>query len=362
MNVENITAYHIGDCYRIVFINGEFSPQHSLLDNLPEKIILTHSSKAMIDCNDLFQQVNLSAQLPGLSQFHWLNGALSGDGLFLFIPDNVELTKPIHLLYLTLNENTSAAVMRHPRHHIQLGVNSRVSLLEEYVGLGATNYFNNVMTKVSAGRNAQLNYYKLQRESTAAFHIANTQIEQAQDSQVRAFHIALGGRLNREDVNFSLQQTGAACELSGFYYPQAQQHIDFHTRIDHQSAQTHSKQYYKGMIAAQGYAVFNGKVNVHPQAQRITAEQTNHNLLLDESAEVNTKPELAVFADNVRCSHGATVGNLDPNALFYLRSRGIPEKLARRLLMHGFVNEILDRLPDPLIVNYVKNQVISGES
>ncbi len=196
-------------------------------------------------------------------------------------------------------------------------------------------------------------------KTTDAFHIANTCVDQSRDSLIRAFHIALGGQLNREDLNVALNEAGAQCELSGYYYPRARQHIDFHTRIDHHRAHTNSQQYYKGMIASQGRAVFNGKIIVHPKAQHITARQENHNLLLEDSAEIDTKPELEVFADNVQCTHAATVGNLDANALFYLRSRGIPEELARHLLMRGFAEEILDLLPSPQIAQYL--QTVMGE-
>lgn len=144
--------------------------------------------------------------------------------------------------------------------------------------------------------------------------------------------------------------------MSGFYYPQADQHIDFHTRIDHHHAHTQSKQYYKGIIAEHGHGVFNGKIIVHPQAQQVTAEQSNRNLLLGSFAEIDTKPELEVYADNVRCSHGATTGHLDANALFYLRSRGIEEAAALDLLTNAFAQEIFDHLPDPELALYLRGQ------
>lgn len=331
--------------YQLVFIDGVFSPAHSLLADLPEKLVLT---------NNADQQTSVLPAQQKLSVFHWLNGALMADGLFLEVPNNLELAKPIHMVYLT----TTPEFMHHPRHHIRLGAHSRVTILEEYRSLSTGSYFNNVLTHITLGENARLDYYKLQRESAEAFHIANTYVAQSRDSQVRAFHIALGSRLNREDIHFALQQPGSECELSGFYYPKAQQHIDFHTRIDHLQSHTRSRQYYKGMMADHGRGVFNGKIIAHPQAQQITAEQENHNLLLSSTAEVNTKPELEVFTDTVHCTHGATVGNLDANALFYLRSRGIPENLARHLLMCGFANEILTQLPEKTVANYIQDLVI----
>lgn len=350
---QDLSAYRIADTYRLVFIDGVFNAQFSAYDDLPEKILLTSCSDAMARFPQLYQQRTAASSSSALSVFHWLNGALMADGLFLSVPDNCELRKPLHLLYLTTN-SSNGAIMRHPRHIIHLGTQSRAVVLEEYCGLEGSHYFNNIMTKITVDQNAQLDYVKLQRENTAAFHIANTCIDQSRDSRIRAFHIALGGKLNREDLNVALNEAGAHCELSGYYYPRAGQHIDFHTRIDHHSAHTHSQQYYKGMVAAQGRAVFNGKIIVHPGAQQITARQENHNLLLADSAEIDTKPELEVCADNVQCTHGATVGNLDANALFYLRSRGIPEELARHLLMRGFAQEILDLLPSPQIAQYLQ--------
>jgi Fe-S cluster assembly protein SufD len=343
----------IADSYRLVFVDGKFSPEFSNYQDLPQKILLTHNTESLAISPKFYQ--NFSTE--NLSIFHFLNGALMSDGLHLFVPDNYLLNRPVHLLSITTSP--TKAVMHHPRHHIHLGVNSRVEFVEEYYGLGQSTYFNNVMTQISIGDNAELHYYKIQRENPSAFHIANTSVIQGRDSRFRAFHLAVGAKLNREDVHVELKNDGADCELSGFYYPQARQHMDFHTRIDHSHARTHSRQYYKGMIAAQGHAVFNGKIIVHPQAQQITAKQENHNLLLANSAEVDTKPELEVFADNVQCTHGATVGHLDLNALFYLRSRGIPEDLARNLLMRGFIQEILDLLPSPAVATYL--QKIVGE-
>lgn len=347
--VMDLSTYFIEGTDRLVFINGIFSATYSLLGDLPEKVVLTHCMDVITPDAALYQT---AVSQHALSVFHWLNGAFSEDGLFLHVPENIKLRKPIHLLYLT----TTSGKMHHPRHIIQLGENSQLSLLEEYGGLGDNHSFNNVMTQIAVGQNATLHYYKLQQEAASTFHIANTHIEQSKDSVVRAHHIALGAKINREDLNVSLKEAGAECELSGFYYPKSQQHIDFHTRIDHDHSQTGSRQYYKGMIAQHGRAVFNGKIIVHPKAQNIKAKQENHNLLLSKSAEIDTKPELEVFADNVDCTHGATVGHLDPNALFYLRSRGIPEGLARQLLMFGFFNDILERFPDKRIAEYVKKK------
>jgi len=349
----DISAHRMPESYYLVFIDGVWRPEYSEWDGLPKTVLLTDCAEAVIRYPDRYQQAITACAPSNLSSFYSLNGALNRDGLFLAIPDHVELTKPIHVCYLT----TGDAVMHHPRHLIHLGAHSAVSLLEEYTGVDRRCYFNNIVTHISVSANARLNYYKLQAESTHAFHIAHTIIDQAGDSQVRTGHIAIGSRLNRDDLQFGLQQPGASCELAGFYYPQSHQHLDFHTRIDHQSSRTRSRQYYKGIIAGEGRAVFNGKIVAHSQVKQVIAQQVNHNLLLSKSAEVDTKPELEVFADDVQCTHGATVGYLDDSALFYLRSRGIPERLAQQILMNGFAQEVFDRFPDPAIAEYVQQKI-----
>lgn len=333
----------LSDCFRLVFINGHFSPGHSNLDGLPDSIILQENLGLE---NGLIKPEELST-------FYWLNGALLNTGMILTIPSQVELTKPIHLIYYTADKDFE--IMQHPRHIIQIGAQARAVLLEEYRGDGQS-YFNNVVTKISLAEGAHLNYYKLQRENRLSFHIANTSIEQSADSQLQAFHIALGSQINREDFNIKLQGKGAQCELAGFYYPQTGQHIDFHTRIDHECPHTISRQFYKGMIDGSGRGVFNGKIIIHPQARHAQALQKNDNLLLSDMAEMNTKPELEVLTDEVSCVHGATVGQLDAESLFYLRSRGIDEGTARSLLKKGFIDDVLNRIPDPVMADYINQE------
>ncbi len=346
------SAYYLPDSYRLVFINGEFSPDHSHWQDLPKEITLSRIHNLENSQIDLYHEMSRLPAENALSNFHWLNGALMGDGLFLVMPDKIELTKPLHLLYLSTENNEP--LMQHPRHIIHLGQHSRLTLVEEYAGFGDQCYFNNVVSKISLGQGAHLDYYKLQRESAGGIHIANSFIEQGADSRLRAFHTALGGKLNREDFNVLLKGSRAECELSGFYYPKSGQHIDFHTRIDHFDSQTISRQYYKGMIADDGHAVFNGKIIAHPLTKQVQAEQKNYNLLLSDSAGVDTKPELEVYSDEIQCSHGATVGNLDEDAIFYMRSRGISEELARNLLMSGFAQEVLNRIPHVQIAAKLK--------
>lgn len=346
-NKIDISAYIIEDTYRLVFINGSFIAELSSLDGLPDKVVLTSAQS----------KLSKAYKDHSLSPFIFLNGALMTDGFFLQVPANIELLQPIHILYLTTSD-LHAPHMQHPRHSIQLQENSSAIVIEDYCQLSSGSYFNNVVTEMTIGDNAHLDFYKIQRESDDAFHIANTIVQQQQNSRVCAYHIGTGSQLSRDDLQFALQESGASCELIGLYYPKQHQLIDYHTRIDHFQSHTHSQQYYKGILADFGKGVFNGKIIAHPYAQQVTAKQANHNLLLSKTAEINTKPELEVYADNVKCTHGATVGNIDKNSLFYLQSRGISADVAQNLLLSGFANEILDRLPNRTIANFIREQIM----
>lgn len=327
------------------FVDGVWQQLNA---NLAPGIIIT-SIKSMLD-----KEIDLDFPEQCQTMFTQLNLALMTDGLFVFIPKNVVLAKPIHLRY----HNVQAGVMHHPRHIIVAEDNAEFSLVEEYVG--DANYFNNVVVKISLGNNAKLNYTKLQRESTTAFHIANTLVELGSDAVFNSYHIGIGAKIARDDVNLSLAKQGASCALYGLYSPRGSQLIDYHTRINHQVGNTHSKQIYKGLVDDKARAVFNGKVVVEPNAQKITAHQNNANLLLSPNAEVNTKPELEIYADDVKCSHGATVGQLDEKSLFYLRSRGIPLDIARAMLTTAFAEEIFNEIQPAPVLHYV-NQQLQGK-
>ncbi|MBS0352164.1 MAG: Fe-S cluster assembly protein SufD [Proteobacteria bacterium] len=337
-----VEKYFIPDTYRLVFINGVLNSTYSSLSELAQRIFL----KMEPEFSD--------REFAHFSSFYWLNGALTNQGCQLFIPENISLDHPIHLLFFSEN---ASGTMFHPRNRVVLSTNSQATIIEEYAGIGAGPYFQNAVNQISLAANAQLNYYKIQKESLDSFHIANTLFELAHDSLVRSYHFALGASISRDDIIFNLNETGASCELYGFYFPKANQNIDFHTRVDHFSAHTLSSQYYKGMIDHQGHGVFNGKMIIHPNTQQVSAHQQNANLLLSESAAIDSKPELIVLADDVRCSHGASIGNLDQNAIFYLKTRGIPETMARTMLMQGFINDLLDKVPQSLLADHIHHAI-----
>ncbi len=348
----DLANYQLENTNTLVFINGHYQQQLSVLNAVPDGVVISNALSANHQSTYAEYFKSNSSQLTAFAQ---LNAALLTDGLFLFVPAGVVIEQPIHLLYV--NTKNDMAYMQHPRHTIVVQANSQVTVFEEYVGLDQATYFNNVVTNIHAAAGACVNYYKCQRESKAAYHIANTWVHQQQDSQVNTYHFAIGAKLAREDLHFDFAASGCDANLIGFYHGGPQQHTDYHTRIDHQHPHCQSQQDYRGIVHANAHSVFNGKVVVHPHAQQTKALQSNKNLLLAPSAEVDTKPELEIYADDVQCSHGATVGQLDETALFYLQSRGINKNQAIELLTYAFVNELLQALPHKAIATRIQHLV-----
>jgi Fe-S cluster assembly protein SufD len=217
-------------------------------------------------------------------------------------------------------------------------------VVESYVALGGGPYLTNAVSELVLGEGASLAHYKVQRESVAAYHIGTTEVYQPRDSVFTSFSIAMGARLARNGLDVLLDAEGAACTLNGLYWVDGTRHVDNHTAVDHAKPRGTSRELYKGILDGKARGVFNGKVIVRPDAQKTDAQQMNRNILLSEDATIDTKPELQIFADDVKCAHGAAVGQLDPQAVFYLRSRGLGAETARRLLTYGFASEITSQL------------------
>lgn len=342
----DLSHHSIPGTYQIVFIDGHYHPTLSQWGDLEQIVTLSSTNTA------LPTQAYPNSK-P--SVFAHLNAALMTEGLCLNIPAHAEIKKPIHLLYL--NTEHSAGLMHHPRHLINVGENAEISFIEEYADTHDQTYFNNVVTTIYANQNSRVNYYKLQNQSNNNFHIANIQIIQQTGSQVNSCQISLGSQLTRDDLHFHLQGSGAECQANGFYYVDHNRHIDNHTQIIHEVAQTTSGQNYQGILTDKGRGVFNGKVIVNPYALKSKARQANKNLLLTKSAEINTKPELEIFVDDVSCTHSATIGSLDEESLFYLQSRGIMRKNAEQMMIGAFAAEVLDTIADSAIYEYIREQV-----
>ena len=239
------------------------------------------------------------------------------------------------------------------------GANTQAKIVESYVGLDNAVYFTNAVTEIVAGENSVIDHYKLQRESVQAFHVATLQIQQARSTSFSTHSISMGGALVRNDVNAVLDGEGCESVLNGLYLVRGQQHVDNHTTIEHAKPHCSSRELYKGVLDEKARGVFNGRIIVRPGAQKTDSKQTNKNLLLSEEALVNTNPQLEIYADDVKCTHGATIGQLSADALFYLRSRGISLETARNLLTYAFASDITGRIKIEPIRRELENVLFS---
>jgi Fe-S cluster assembly protein SufD len=244
-----------------------------------------------------------------------------------------------------LTADAGAVIAAYPRLLVLAEPNSRATLVESYVSLSGEPHFNNAVTEIVLENGAALDHVKLLKEGVATFHMATTEVYQNRDSHFRNWSLALTGGWVRQDLHVALDAEGAACACDGLYLLTEGRHVDHHLLVDHWKPQGTSSQLYKGILEGKSTAVFNGKTFVHAGAQKTAATQTNKNLLLSENATVDTKPELEIYADDVKCSHGATVGQIDPEALFYFKSRGIGEARARQLICYGFAREVVEKSP-----------------
>jgi Fe-S cluster assembly protein SufD len=331
--------------HRLVFIDGYYSAHLSCLQALPPGVILTNLATACVE-NESLLRTYLTAEQSAKTAFFQLNSAFMTDGAFLYLPPNCTLELPIHLLYLTspASSHSESLRMMPVRNVITVADNARAVVYEDYQSSTGI-YFTNVVTQVFIENGSRLHFCKVQNESPQASHVAQLAFFQQQDSCLVAQSCSLGGDLAREDWHCSLQKPGAQASFHGFYLPIQQQQMDCYLHIDHLTAKGTSEVLYKGVIMGKSKAAFRGKVLVQQDAQQTSAHLYNQNLLLARSAEVNTKPELEIYADDVTCQHGATVGQIDEEMLFYLRSRGIPLDKAYQLLVFAFMNEILEKIP-----------------
>jgi Fe-S cluster assembly protein SufD len=275
-----------------------------------------------------------------------LNTAKFEDGAFVHIPRNTLVEEPLWIDFTAVPDRAT-----HPRNLIIVDANSQVRIVERYKGTGR--YFTNAVTEIVVGENSIVEHVKLEEESLEAFHVATVQVRQARNSNFKSHNISFGGALVRNDVNAVLS-TGCESTLNGLYLAGGKQHIDNHTALDHAAPHAASYEVYKGILDGTSSAVFNGKIFVRKDAQKTNAKQTNKNLVLSEGATINTKPELQILADDVRCTHGATVGQLDEEALFYLRTRGIRKTEARDLLIYAFARDIIERIGVPSVSEYLE--------
>lgn len=325
--------------HRLVFINGQYAAEFSRVGELPAGIQLTHLGGLLQS-----QPQTLGDQLGRQASFEdaaltALNTALFQDGVVINVADGVQMETPIHLVFIT--DRDEQAVASFPRNLIKLGKGSSIQVLETHVGSPGASYFTNSVMEIELDEAADLDHYKLQSDSIAAHHIASTYVNQRGTSTYRNHYFAFGGALSRNEIACMLDGEQVETVLNGLYMISGNQLADCRTRIDHAKPNCESHELYKGILDNHARGVFNGRIHVHPDAQKTDAKQSNQALLLSDDAVIDTKPELEIYADDVRCTHGATIGELDDTALFYLRSRGIPEPLAHKMLIFAFANDVV---------------------
>jgi Fe-S cluster assembly protein SufD len=325
----------------LVFVDGAYRKDLSSVDGLPAEVRVGSLAAAL---SERALERHLTTVADAQRQpFTALNTAFLADGVFVYVPDGVSLRTPIHALFVTSSEATPTMV--HPRVLIVLGASSQASIIESYESRHRTRSFTNVVTEVVAGENASLHHYKIQRESPAGFHVGSIAARAARNSALVFHSISLGGALVRNDVTVTLDGEGAICTLNGVYLTDGSRLVDNHTTIDHAKPHCDSREVYRGVLADKSRAVFNGKIVVRPDAQKTDAKQTSKALLLSADAQINTKPQLEIFANDVKCTHGAAVGQMDDEAIFYLRARGLDEGEARHMLIRAFAGEVLNQIP-----------------
>ena len=327
----------------LVFANGRYRADLSVRRPLPPGVHLGSLSEALSGGGDGL--VPHFSRSPA-NAFTDLNTMLMEDGVFLHVGKEVEVPEPIHLLFLA--SGGERPVMVHPRNVIVAGEGSRVTVVERYAGLSAAGSLVNAVTDITAGRSASVVHYRFQEDGPDAYHIASLRARQGKGSRFAAHSVSLGARLSRSDVHAVLDGEGAECLLNGLYLGNGEQHVDHFTTIDHAKPEGSSREYYRGILDGRSRGVFRGRVIVRKDAQKTDARQSNRNLLLSRESEADSRPQLEIHADDVKCTHGATVGPLDEEKVFYMRSRGIDESSARGLLAYAFAADILGRfdLPD----------------
>ena len=332
----------------VTLINGVISGCEALADALPAGVIIQPLSQALLEHQDKVKPY-LNQIIQQQHGFHALNTCMIDIGLFIYVPKNVSVATPLLLSHW----QDAPDQVTYLRHLVVMEEGSALTLIEDYQGDASTCYVSNTITEVALAPHAKLRHYKSQRESSLAYHIGHIAVKQAKASDFSSHSFSLGGLVVRSDITIQLNEPEAQCLMNGVYMPTGIAHVDHHTRVLHNAPNCQSTQDYKGILNGNARAVFNGQVFVAKDAQHTLAKQSNKNLLLSKNTEIDTKPQLEIFADDVVCTHGATVGQLDEDALFYLATRGIDREQATRYLVQAFMIENIRLLPDAEIAAWI---------
>jgi Fe-S cluster assembly protein SufD len=335
--------YAVPGASTLVFVNGRFAPALSSIASLPAGVTLRNLAGAIGPQGDLLSQYLGQYAKLDHNGFTALNTAFVKDGLFLHVASGVDAGAPVHAVFVSDHRAEGAAT--HPRNFILIEPRARAAVIESYVGLTGGTYLTNSVTEAVVQDGAYLEHTKIQRESEQAFHVGTTHLHQGRDSRGLSFSVSFGGAISRNNLDLILDGPGIDSHLLGMYMGRGRQEVDNHTFILHAHPNCSTREVYKGILDGRSHGIFNGKIYVTPEAQKTDAKQTNRALLLSDTARIDTKPQLEIFADDVKCTHGATVGSLDPLAAFYLKSRGIPATRAHKILTYAFAAEVLEEIP-----------------
>lgn len=341
--VENLYRIEGLDSIKLVFVDSVYS--ESLSDSsFPEGVQLVRFQKA----NEI-QKGMISTYLNSVLEvgerakphvFSSLNNSELADGVLLFVPRNFTLEQPVQVIHISTSKVTSQ-----PRALVVLETNAQATLIEQFVSTDNNEQgFTNSITEVQLAENSRLNHYRINTEFENSLHIGGVHVNQSAHSNYNGFMLGLGGKLKRIDVVVNHNGEGSECQLNGVYLPKHKQQIDYHTNIEHRAPLGTTREIFRGIMADESKAVFNGRIHIHPDAQKTLAELNNRNLLLSDKAEINTKPELEIYADDVKCAHGATVSQINDEALYYMQSRGIAKEAAKMMLSFGFINELINAI------------------
>ncbi len=349
LSADDIAPYMFeGEWQTLVFLNGHYVPR--LSQSVSEETVVVGPVSAALESDETARL--LERHVGGLTETHShafsaLNSAFAGDGALVHVAPNTAAPHHIHLLFVS--DDSVEGTLVSPRNLIVLGHHAEATVMESYVSIGDANYFTNAVTEVYVGDCARLRHYKIQRESISAFHVGSWYVTQGRSCAYEAFSFATGAEFSRTNIATLLDGEGSHVSLDGLYLVNGHQTVDHQTSVIHAKESCTSHELYKGVMDGNSHAVFNGKVYVHPEAQKTDGKQSNANLLLSDRARVDTKPQLEIYADDVKCTHGATVGPVDSTALFYLKSRGIGPDIALRLLTYAFAAEVLEELTIPAV-------------
>ncbi len=341
----------LGEGPRAVFVDGRYAPALSSVAGLAPGVLVTGLGAALETgaAGELARRHLTRYARWQQSPFAALNTAFLSDGALVYVPPGVALEAPLELVFLSTAGGGAGPTVSHPRTLVIVERDARAAVVETYAGVTDDAYWTNAVTEVVVGEGARVELYRVQREGARAYHIGTTHSHQGRDAFLGLHVVTLGGRLARHDITTVLGGAGAELILNGLYVLDGAQHADHHTVIDHAQPHCTSHEFFNGVLDDRAHGVFNGRIVVQPGAQRTDSKQTNNNLLLSTEARADSQPQLEIYADDVKCTHGSTVGPIDPQQLYYLRSRGLSPETARSLLTYGFGAEILDRMPRPAV-------------